>query len=215
MIGEGGGEEDPFAPSPPDEEAPPAGEPPAAAPVSCGGGEPTRRYCSPPARPRRSPASNPATRSSPPTRKPPGQGEPGLGLSAAARRTAGARGEGRPPSIVWETLREAGADPTPGRPSTIWAGFLRSPAEALLVCGFFETVTLTGTRMFVFAVTAYHTRRIRGTAQLFRVVRVSGAQEQAPPSVRAEAAGSGVAECSGAAGPTGDVPQSNAMRLRM
>jgi putative transposase len=39
--------------------------------------------------------------------------------------------------------------------------FLRSQAEVLLACDFFETVTLSGTRVFVLAVIEHHTRRIR------------------------------------------------------
>jgi putative transposase len=65
------------------------------------------------------------------------------------------------PSTVWEILREAGIDPAPERSSTTWADFLRSQAEALLACDFFETVTLSGTRMFMLAVIEHHTRRIR------------------------------------------------------
>src|SRR5215467_2806930 len=48
------------------------------------------------------------------------------------------------PSTVWELLREAGIAPAPERSSTTWADFLRSQAEALLACDFFETVTLLG-----------------------------------------------------------------------
>jgi putative transposase len=44
-------------------------------------------------------------------------------------------------STVWEILHDAGIDPAPERGSTTWAGFLRSQAEALLACDFFETVT--------------------------------------------------------------------------
>ena len=62
---------------------------------------------------------------------------------------------------MWEILQEAGIDLAPGRSTTTWAGFLRSQAEALLACDFFETVTLSGARMFVLAVTGHHTRRIR------------------------------------------------------
>jgi hypothetical protein len=51
-----------------------------------------------------------------------------------------------------EILKEAGIDPAAERSTTTWADFLRSQAEALLACDFFETVTLTGTRMFVLAV---------------------------------------------------------------
>jgi hypothetical protein len=40
-------------------------------------------------------------------------------------------------------------DPAPERSSTTWADFLRSQAEALLACAFFETVTLAGARLHV------------------------------------------------------------------
>jgi transposase InsO family protein len=65
------------------------------------------------------------------------------------------------PSTVWEILKGAGIDPAPERSSTTWADFLRSQADALLACDFFETVTLTGTPMFVLAVIEHHSRRIR------------------------------------------------------
>jgi putative transposase len=65
------------------------------------------------------------------------------------------------PPTVWEILKEAGIDPAPERPATTWVGFLRSQAEALLACDFFETVTVSGTRMFVLAAIGHHTRRIR------------------------------------------------------
>jgi len=39
--------------------------------------------------------------------------------------------------------------------------FLRSQAGALLACDFFETRTLTGARLYVFAVIEHSTRRIR------------------------------------------------------
>jgi putative transposase len=61
---------------------------------------------------------------------------------------------------VWQVLREAGIDPAPGRTSTTWADFLRSQAGALLACDFFETVTLTGARLYVLAVIEHATRRI-------------------------------------------------------
>ncbi|MFC5001811.1 integrase core domain-containing protein [Dactylosporangium cerinum] len=64
-------------------------------------------------------------------------------------------------STVWEILREAGIDPAPERTSTNWAGFLRSQAETILAADFFETVTLTGTRMYVLAVIEHATRRVR------------------------------------------------------
>jgi len=55
-----------------------------------------------------------------------------LGIKAAA-------------STVWQTLKDAGVDPAPDRTSTTWADFLRSQAEALLTCDFFEVSTLSGT----------------------------------------------------------------------
>ena len=65
-------------------------------------------------------------------------------------------------STVWEILHDAGIDPAPERSSTTWADFLRSQAEALLACDFFETVTLlSGARLHVFAVTGHASRRIR------------------------------------------------------
>ena len=64
-------------------------------------------------------------------------------------------------STVWEILKEAGIDPAPERASTTWADFLRSQADALLACDFFETVTLSGTRLYVFAAIEHANRRIR------------------------------------------------------
>jgi putative transposase len=64
-------------------------------------------------------------------------------------------------STVWEILQQAGIDPAPERASTTWADFLRSQADALLACDFFETVTLTGARLYVLAVIEHASRRIR------------------------------------------------------
>jgi hypothetical protein len=64
-------------------------------------------------------------------------------------------------STVWEILHDAGIDPAPERSSTTWADFLRSQAEALLACDFFETVTLSGARLHVFAVIEHASRRVR------------------------------------------------------
>ncbi len=64
-------------------------------------------------------------------------------------------------STVWEILHDAGIDPAPERNSTTWATFLRSQAHALLAADFFETATLTGTRMYVLAVIDHATRRVR------------------------------------------------------
>jgi putative transposase len=62
-------------------------------------------------------------------------------------------------STVGEILRQAGMDPAPERTTTTRAGFLRSQADALLACDFFETVTLTGARRYVLAVIEHGTRR--------------------------------------------------------
>jgi transposase InsO family protein len=62
---------------------------------------------------------------------------------------------------VWQILREAGIDPSPGRTSTTWASFLRTQAHALLAADFIETVTLAGTRMYILAIIEHGTRRIR------------------------------------------------------
>ncbi|MGW3571464.1 helix-turn-helix domain-containing protein [Streptomyces sp. NPDC000941] len=64
-------------------------------------------------------------------------------------------------STVWKILKDAGVDPAPGRSSSTWAGFLRSQADALLAYDFFETVTLSGARMYVRAVIEHSSRRIR------------------------------------------------------
>jgi transposase InsO family protein len=65
------------------------------------------------------------------------------------------------PSTVWQILTDAGIDPAPTRGATTWAAFLRSQADTLLACDFFETVTLSGARLYVFAVIEHATRRIR------------------------------------------------------
>lgn len=64
-------------------------------------------------------------------------------------------------STVWEILRQAGIDPAPERGATTWADSLRSQADALLACDFFETVTLTGARLYVLAAIEHATRRVR------------------------------------------------------
>jgi transposase InsO family protein len=64
-------------------------------------------------------------------------------------------------STVWEVLKEAGIDPAPQRSASTWADFLRSQADALLACDFLETVTLSGARMYVFAVIEHGSRRVR------------------------------------------------------
>lgn len=64
-------------------------------------------------------------------------------------------------STVREILKEHGIPPAPERQSTTRADFLRSRAEALLACDLFEVRTLTGARLYVFAVIEHATRRVR------------------------------------------------------
>lgn len=64
-------------------------------------------------------------------------------------------------STVWAILRAAGIPPAPERASSTWADFLHSQADALLACDFFETVTLSGARLYVFAEIEHGNRRIR------------------------------------------------------
>jgi putative transposase len=64
-------------------------------------------------------------------------------------------------STVWEILHTAGIDPASDWTTQGWATFLRSQAEAILAADFFETVTLTGARMYVLAVIEHATRRVR------------------------------------------------------
>jgi transposase InsO family protein len=64
-------------------------------------------------------------------------------------------------STVWEILQDAGMHPAPDRTSQGWTVFLRSQAEAILAADFFESVTLTGARMYVLAVIEHATRRVR------------------------------------------------------
>lgn len=64
-------------------------------------------------------------------------------------------------SAAGEILKEAGVDRAPERTSSTWATFLRSQAHAVIAADFFETTTLTGTRLYVLAVIEHATRRIR------------------------------------------------------
>lgn len=64
-------------------------------------------------------------------------------------------------STVWEILHEAGIPPAPERASSTWSDFLHSQADVLLACDFFETVTLSGARLYVCAAIEHANRRIR------------------------------------------------------
>jgi hypothetical protein len=80
-------------------------------------------------------------------------------------------------STVREILPEHGLPPAPERQSTTWANFLHGQAEALLACKLFETRTLTGARLCVFAVIEHSTRRIR---ILGATPTLDGAVDRAP-----------------------------------
>ncbi|WP_083751305.1 integrase core domain-containing protein [Saccharothrix sp. ALI-22-I] len=64
-------------------------------------------------------------------------------------------------STVWQILKDDGIDPAPERTSTTWSTFLRSQADVLLACDFFETCTVSGTRLYVLAIIEHAGRRIR------------------------------------------------------
>jgi len=80
-------------------------------------------------------------------------------------------------STVWEILRQAGVDLAPERTTTTWADFLRSQADALLACDFFETVTLTGTRLHVLAVIEHGPCMVSPDFGLTEVIMSSGTAE--------------------------------------
>ena len=54
-----------------------------------------------------------------------------------------------PPPPSGRSSKTPGSAPAPERTSTTWSAFLRSQAEALLACDFFETRTLSGARLHV------------------------------------------------------------------
>ncbi|WP_398939749.1 integrase core domain-containing protein [Streptomyces sp. IB201691-2A2] len=64
-------------------------------------------------------------------------------------------------STAWELLKGAGIDPAPERGSSTWTDFLRSQADALLAFDFFEAATLSGARLYAFAVIGHAGRRIQ------------------------------------------------------
>jgi hypothetical protein len=85
---------------------------------------------------------------------------PGWGYRRIHREPAGP-GVNIAASTVGETLTKAGTDPAPRRTVPAWPQFLRSPAEAILACGFFTAGLLDGTQACVPAVIEHATRRIR------------------------------------------------------
>ena len=67
----------------------------------------------------------------------------------------------RSPPPPWEILKANGIEPAPQRDHQSCSGFLRGQAHAILAADFFQTPTLTGARLYVFAVIEHATRRIR------------------------------------------------------
>ncbi|WP_242624111.1 hypothetical protein [Micromonospora kangleipakensis] len=65
------------------------------------------------------------------------------------------------PSTIWEILKTNGIQPAPQRDHQTWPTFLRSQAHAIIAADFFETRTLTGAGLYVFAVVEHATRRVR------------------------------------------------------
>ncbi|HZZ46585.1 MAG TPA: integrase [Pseudonocardia sp.] len=70
-------------------------------------------------------------------------------------------GSPSPPRPSGKSSPRPNIHPAPERAATTWADFLRSQVDALLAGDFFETHTLSGTRMYVFAVIEHAHRRIR------------------------------------------------------
>ncbi|WP_329279714.1 IS481 family transposase [Streptomyces sp. NBC_01451] len=64
-------------------------------------------------------------------------------------------------STVWEILMDAGIPPTAELTSSTWEDSLRSQADALPAGDFFETITLSRTRLYVFTVIGDAGRRTR------------------------------------------------------
>jgi hypothetical protein len=62
-------------------------------------------------------------------------------------------------STVWEIFKAHGIEPAPERGQVTWAVFLRGQAEVILACDFIEARTLTGARLYVFAVIEHAPRR--------------------------------------------------------
>lgn len=83
-------------------------------------------------------------------------------------------------STVWEILKEADVGPPAERALSTWADFLRSQADALLACDFFEAVTLSGTRLYVFAVIGHAGQRIRPRPGWSRLGRISSWTSRTP-----------------------------------
>jgi transposase InsO family protein len=62
---------------------------------------------------------------------------------------------------VWEILKTNRIQPASHRDRLTWTTFLRHQAQAILATDLFETRTLTGARLYVFAVIEHASRRVR------------------------------------------------------
>jgi hypothetical protein len=83
-----------------------------------------------------------------------------MGLPQDPRRTGRPGGQGRSVDRMGD-LKTNGVDPAPRRTGPTWSQFLRSQAEAILACDFFNDDLLDGTQAHVLAVVEHATRRIR------------------------------------------------------
>jgi hypothetical protein len=84
---------------------------------------------------------------------------PGRGYRRIHGELAGPGGKAAAPAVR-EILRASGIDPAPRRTGRTWPQFPRSPAEAILACGFFTADLPDGTQAHVLAVIEHATRRI-------------------------------------------------------
>jgi putative transposase len=64
-------------------------------------------------------------------------------------------------STVWEILKDAGVRPGAAAQQPDLGGVPAVPGRAILAADFLETITVTGTRMYVLAVIEHATRRVR------------------------------------------------------
>jgi hypothetical protein len=78
---------------------------------------------------------------------------------------------------VRENLQTEGIDPPPHRSTSTWTDFLHGQAQTLMAVDFIKTITLTGQRQYILAVTEHATRRVRilGTTAQPTTARVTQA----------------------------------------
>jgi putative transposase len=91
--------------------------------------------------------------------RPPGAGEPALGLSAHQGRSP-APWVGVSASAIRTTLRRHGLDPVPRRTTTTWRAFLRQQAAGIVACDFFTVDTVFLRRVYVLFFIELASRRV-------------------------------------------------------